>query len=286
MFFNPNSQTKEGDFMMRTMTLEETIRKVPSIGTETPLDGLSGKYVQITTKKVLEKFLSEGWLIREAKETKGRRAEVRPYRQHLVRLFHPDYVPQETRGELIPEILLRNSHDGKHAWEMMSGIFRLVCSNGLVVPESLIASVKIRHSGKEIYDLLNASFSFAKDTQKIFPQIERMKVLDLDEYERTSFARKAIEIRFGSEEENAVRNRPTPESILQPRRREDQGKDLWRTMNTVQEYLSTGGSYNTGPFVHRRIKGIRSISEDIRINRGIWDLGQSVLSSKTQIVLN
>lgn len=265
--------------MMTPLTLDEAVRIAPSIASETSHPDVSPKFRHISTKSVLERFVSDGWLIREVKETKARIGENRPYAEHLVRMFHPSSVPQRVVGELIPEVVLRNSHNGLHSYSLMAGIFRLVCSNGMVVPESMMASVRIRHSGSAIAELLDQAYEATKGIVDVIPAIDGMKVLDLDEYERTQFANKAIAIRYGEDPEDRPKNVPDPASILVPRRSADAGSSLWCTLNTVQEYLLKGGEYSDGPFVWKKIKGIKAVSEDIRVNQALWEEANQILKA-------
>ncbi len=39
-------------------------------------------------------------------------------------------------GKQVPEIILLNSHDGSSSYQMLPGLFRAVCQNGLICGES------------------------------------------------------------------------------------------------------------------------------------------------------
>jgi len=46
----------------------------------------------------------------------------------------------QARGidSLVPEIVLTNSHDGYASFQLMAGVFKFVCSNGMIVADSLV----------------------------------------------------------------------------------------------------------------------------------------------------
>ena len=44
------------------------------------------------------------------------------------------------------EVVMINSHNGSCSYQLMAGIFRLVCTNGLIVG-ARIAAINIRHMG-------------------------------------------------------------------------------------------------------------------------------------------
>jgi hypothetical protein len=39
-------------------------------------------------------------------------------------------------GKQVPEIILLNSHDGSSSYQMLPGLFREVCQNGLICGET------------------------------------------------------------------------------------------------------------------------------------------------------
>jgi hypothetical protein len=52
------------------------------------------------------------------------------------------------------------------------------------------------------------------------------------------------------------------DELLQPRRRVDEGNDLWRTFNVIQENITLGGG-SLG-------KGITQFQDDVRFNQELW----------------
>jgi hypothetical protein len=58
--------------------------------------------------------------------------------------------------------------------------------------------------------------------------------------------------------------------LLQPRRKEDNGKSLWLTYNVVQEGLIKGGfSLN-----NREARAIKNPLADFQINQDLWALAE------------
>ncbi|MBB3356188.1 hypothetical protein FHT70_006168 [Rhizobium sp. BK049] len=45
------------------------------------------------------------------------------------------------------EIILKNANDGTAAYDLMAGLFRIVCKNSLVSQTGTLDSLKVRHSG-------------------------------------------------------------------------------------------------------------------------------------------
>ena len=64
-----------------------------------------------------------------------------------------------------------------------------------------------------------------------------------------------------------------------PRRSEDVGNDLWRTLNVVQENVLRGGIPRRSASNRLiRTRAITAIREDIRINSGLWDLALALVA--------
>ena len=55
--------------------------------------------------------------------------------------------------QFILKLMLTNSHDGKNSFQFQAGLYRLICSNGLVIADEQFESVKMRHMGYSFEDL-------------------------------------------------------------------------------------------------------------------------------------
>ncbi len=63
-------------------------------------------------------------------------------------------------------------------------------------------------------------------------------------------------------------------------RREDYGKDLWSAYQTIQENMLKGGISGRsakGKRIHTR--AIHSIDTDIKLNRALWVMAETLLES-------
>ena len=63
--------------------------------------------------------------------------------------------------------------------------------------------------------------------------------------------------------------------LLEARRSNDRGTDLWVTFNRVQENLLKGGLAGRAKSGRRvRTRQVRSVTEDVRLNRALWRLAE------------
>jgi hypothetical protein len=67
----------------------------------------------------------------------------------------------------------------------------------------------------------------------------------------------------------------TPAQLLAPRRPQDRKADLWTTASVVQEHLLRGGDRGRAAIGRRTtIRPVRSVGEDLRLNRALWALAE------------
>lgn len=258
------------------LTTDMLRRFAPSIFAERPYHKVSEHYVFIPTAKVLERLTSEGWKVVHAKEQRVRLEDKKGFTKHRLMLQHRDAMPLKEVGDTMPRIMLTNSHDRASAYVIEAGLFRLACSNGLVVSSGNFGRVSIRHSGQDIAErVLEGTFSVVGDMAEIGAEVGNMRALTLDGREQLAFAEAAIGLRWDGAAP------VTAEQLLTVRRMDDRSNDLWTTYNRVQENIVRGGLHGVNAAGrHARTRGVNSINEDTRINRALWQLAQSMAQLK------
>jgi hypothetical protein len=190
-----------------------------------------------------------------------------------------------TVGSSIPEVILVNSHDGTSAYKLMAGIFRLVCTNGLIVAESTIGSLSVPHKGDVVQRVIDGSFEIVGQSRKALEVTEQWSGLRLSSGEQSAFAEAAHTLRF-ADAEGKVDTPITAEMLLRPRRSEDSASDLYTTMNRVQENTVRGGLRARGPHVNGQrgrmvtTREVRGIDQDVRLNRALWQLAERMAELK------
>src|SRR5439155_8805861 len=114
-------------------------------------------------------------------------------------------------GAEVPELVLVNSHDGTSAYKFLAGVFRLVCSNGMVVQSSDHGSIAVRHSGGADFGdrILDATYRIMDDAPRTLAKIDAWKQIELTPPQREAFAAAALELK----DNRAV----TPAQLLPPR---------------------------------------------------------------------
>lgn len=156
------------------LTKEEILKLAPSVFTEeASKDTTSKHYVHIPTEQVIDDMAKLGWGVVDAKQVKARKNQG--YQKHMV-VFGNDelFIKGQDGDNVMPRILMTNSHDGKNAFQFQAGLYRLVCSNGLVIADAEFANMRIRHMG---YDLAELKTVIQEIVEKLPLTVECMNKL-------------------------------------------------------------------------------------------------------------
>ena len=113
----------------------------PSVFAEGKHASRSERYTYIPTIDVLRGLRKEGFEPFMVAQSKSRIAGKTEFTKHMIRMRHAGHVSTKPEAN---EIILINSHDGASSYQLLSGVFRFVCCNGLVVG-SVSNDIRIPH---------------------------------------------------------------------------------------------------------------------------------------------
>jgi hypothetical protein len=246
----------------------EMIKEVaPSVFATSPSKKLSSRYSFVPTDKIIELFDKENWNVASVSQTgKGIHA------LHEIRLRNGD-LPAV--GDTLVEAIIRNSHNGSATLSVSSGLHRLVCSNGLTVPTSVADSFKVRHSGLELDDVKRVMDGFAERLPIIQGSVGRMMERQLTMDEKVEFVQKAAKIRWAS---GSLPSDDLLVNLLDAKRIEDEGDDLWKTFNVVQENFVRGGfEYRSQKGRKTRLRNLKNILAVNHVNTKLWELAEEMI---------
>jgi hypothetical protein len=250
----------------RSILSPEMLReRVPAAFAEGAHERTSPSYTFISTAHVLDALSVAGFLPVEARQASRARSPV--HARHLIRLRRR-YETVQFR-DAIPEILFLNSHDATSAYQLRVGLFRVVCTNGLVVSAGVFPVWRVMHRGDVVADVVAAALQISQRFETLAAAVDRMERTPLDRLQQMDFAAEALALRFPKDLPDALE----PARFLVPRRSEDLGNDLWHTFNVLQENLIRGGILRrTASNRLRRTRRINGIQEDVRLNSALWEL--------------
>ena len=270
------------------LSMEEIARRAPSALAVRPYAEMSSKYAFVPTLGVIEAMMKAGFEPFSATQSLTQIEGKQPFAKHMLKFRHQDVSQSLVVGDVIPEIALVNSHDGECAFRLMAGLFRLACSNGLLVAEAEIMSIIVRHTGDILRDVVNGSQRLTEDAGKALGTVRAWQQLQLTDGEAHAFAESAHALRF-ADAKGAINTPITPDQLLAPRRWEDAGNDLWKTFNRVQENALVGGLRGvrrdeTGRRIRRvTTRAVKGIDSDVKLNRSLWMLAEKMAALKTGV---
>lgn len=227
---------------------------------------VSERYQFISSNEIIERFAEDGWVVADANVAAPRKRDPL-FAKHMIDFRHPDY--KEINGA-VPRIILVNSHDGSSSARVLAGVFRFVCSNGLVVGTTTGKEV-VRHTGDAAADLIHRMQQLARNTSKLYTQIDTWSKKDLTKAQRHEMARFAAQLRWGDAQ------RFSAEDLLAVRRADDDRGDLWTTFNRLQENTVRGGIEGLSRSGRSATsRPLSDISRSVEYNAQLWQLAEEV----------
>jgi hypothetical protein len=146
--------------------------------------------------------------------------------RHLIRLRRR-YETVQLR-DAIPEIVFLNSHDGTSAYQLRVGLFRVACTNGLIVSMGVFPAWRVKHRSDVIRDVVCAALRISERFETLAASVERMERTVLDQEQRLEFAAEALALRLPKELHAGIE----PSQVLVPRRQEDIRGEVFRCLKT------------------------------------------------------
>jgi len=257
---------------LTALTTAEIAQRAPQVYTQQPIATVSEKYTFLPTFQIVEDMAKLGWQVSDAKTMKSTNATQKQFGKHMVVFFNPEIYIKDAQGEIeaYPQILIQNNHRGYGKFKFEIGVFRMICSNGLVIKDKDLGTFVMRHLGYsfgELKGLVEQAVAILPNVvQKINTLSDRIMTSD----EMRSFAKKAIQARFG--EERLVGESEIMD-VLRANRVEDEGSNLWVVFNRAQEHLMNGGfMMTTANKKERKVRKITNMIKNVELNQKLWEL--------------
>jgi hypothetical protein len=256
----------------RSLTLDDIRRMAPAVFAKEPDERTSETYTLIPTERVLVGLMQAGFIPVDARQTRARRSVE--HARHMVRLRRRFETIQ--LRDSIPEVVFLNSHDGTSAYQLRVGLYRVVCTNGLIVSVGGFPSIRVAHRGDIVDEVVTGALEMTERFEFLAGQVERMEQRVLDYEEQLGLAEQAMALRYPEPAQSGM----SASKLLTTRRPEDLDNSLWTILNRVQENLLRGGlSRHSASGRLLRTRRITSIREDVRLNSGLWDLASAALAA-------
>jgi len=240
----------------------------------------SDKYKFQSTDKLITRFVDQGFTISGITESRTRNPENKGYQKHIVVMENPEFTIDDNNRF---QLLLTNSHLGNCSLKINLGIYRTICSNGLVVGNSMFEAI-IPHVGKEFYSKVDIAIARLFES---LPTIRKtVKLLMSTEVSDTLKINKFIQSVTGrilGKKDNLI---SVDFQSYNPRRKDDVGNNAFTLFNRIQEVTIKGGlKYVTRSvdktgnvyFRNNTTREVKSIDRLLDLNKFCWDKANELL---------
>lgn len=268
----------------RALTEEELRKSAPSVFAVAAHVSRSERFKPIPTIEVIRALSAEGFSVVSATQSTSRDVGRRDFTKHMLRLRRLDDATKYQVGDTIVEALLKNANDGTSAYDLLLGLFRIACMNGMVCNIADLDSVKVRHSGDVQSKVIEGTYTVLAQAERALVAPAEWPKIELDRGEADAFAEAAHVLRFG-DAAGDVTTPIEPSQLLIPRRHADAPRNLWTTFNVVQENsirggLSAMGTASNGQRRRFTSRAVTGIDQDVKLNKALWTLAERMAELK------
>jgi hypothetical protein len=210
----------------------------------------------IPTAEVIGMLQKDGWLIKGVAEQRGKNRKIS---SNYVQLHHPDFEMKNKLGkiEAISSLTISNSCNGNQPLTMDLGLYRQVCSNGMIRFDEHAERTQIKHTEINAKDLFKFIQSVNNKTDKVLASFGIFQNKNMTVEEAREFAYKAAQLRYTEDQISDI----TINDLLSVNRIEDEGNDLWTVFNRVQENLTAD---------------VSNFNFDIMLNKQLFSLADAL----------
>ena len=261
---------------LQPLSHEDLQRLAPSVLATGAHHRVTSRYQFISTLDLIQGLEQEGWFPVQASESRARTEDRDGFVKHLLRFRRFDgRLPLV--GDSFPEIVLLNSHDGSCTYQLHAGLFRLVCSNGMIIASAAMGQLRRRHTGDALREVIEGTYEIVDTVPAIARQVDHFQGIELKPTEQTAFAEAALSLRW-----EPAQAPVTPAQLLHARRPEDDSPSLWTTYQRVQENLLKGGQKGAHRAGRRTTtRAIKSVDGNVKLNQALWLLTERMAELKT-----
>jgi hypothetical protein len=264
------------------LTPAQIQHRAPAVFSTTKAERLSDRYVSLNTSDVLPVMADYGYFPTQAAQKRNRKASTE-HTAHMVAFSSAHDIAEV--GDIRPEIILYNSHDGTGSVKLFAGAFRFICSNGIVAGEGFQS--RIYHS-----KALNGFEDMLRTTTATLPllmdRIDKMRGVSLTTGEAHDMAIAGVATRWADytgQERGAYAVAKTVKDVMDVRRNGDEGYDAWTVFNRIQEGVIRGNAMIRSiteqhpEGVMRKARPVNSIKEHQRINSQLWNIADQFVTA-------
>ena len=265
-------------------SLDEVRTHAPAIFAEGKHSSRSERYTYIPTGEIVRGLIQNDFQVMEVRQGGSRDEEKRGFTKHMIRLRHRAEADSRAvigTSAVAREVVIVNSHDGTSAYQLFSGAFRFICTNGLIFGD-ICEAVKVPHKGNVVDQVIEGSYTVIENAKMGIESAREMNAIQLSAPEQNAFAEAALALRFEDPAKAPVRL----DQVIRPKRHADVDPTLWNIFNRAQENLVRGGlhgsTYNAETRQRRHVttRPVNGIDGNRDLNRALHTLATRMAELK------
>jgi len=244
-------------------------------------DSRSKKYNFVDSQEVKTLIESSGFTHNTTSFANVRKKHKAGFQKHIMIFDHESFKIDDENSL---QLLVTNSHDGSSSLSFNLGVFRTVCANGLVVGNSF-EEVRIRHLKINRGIIEETLEKIAAKSSTFIELVKKMQNIKLEHSQVIELATRAQRLRLRDVKTHSV----DYTTILNVKRQDDQGTDLWTHFNVIQESMIRGGIKYTFDSKKKNDQGnvveirknnttreVKNFKEVEFLNKNLWDVAEKM----------
>ena len=198
--------------------------------TTTKNENRSERYHHVTTKDIGDTFERHGFNLVKYGQSKTKNELDQSHAKHLARFRST--VPNLKIGDSVPELIIQNDGLGLRSLRISYGLFRLVCSNGLVIGNKLY-DIRLNHDKNIMTNLDRVIPELLSSADHLQSLVQDFQAIETTEKQRLDLAYSASLVQIQNSSLN-IQNIDLNQ-YLSVRRWDDNKTDAWTVFNRIQE---------------------------------------------------
>jgi hypothetical protein len=259
-----------------TNSLNDLMSFAPAIANETIHESCSEKYSLVSTRRVADRLITSGWELIGGKQGGSRIEGMQNFTRHSVLLSLPHLHDKEL--DVRPYISFQNAHAGRGSAQTRVGLYRGACANELMFGALVEVKFRARHTGNAEESVMDAIGLVACRMPEVLQQAREWSKFDTTLEQRVELADAGLTARFGEDRAKWAVNLDAV--IHNVRRDEDTGRDLWTSLNVIQENILRPfkkGEINESTGKRNVFRSVSAVETLARINTALVRKAEDII---------
>ena len=263
------------------LSIERMQELAPAAFATTKHERLTERYMPLHTSSLLPVLADYGYSPVQAAQKRSRKASAE-HSAHMI-AFALTIDTDFAEGDIRPEVILYNSHDGTGSVKLFAGAFRFICSNGIVAGDGF--QNRLYHNKPAMLGFEDMLRGTVEVLPAMMERINMLRGVQLSGATAYEMAKRSVATRwdmYDAQETGVYATDKTITDLLFVDRNEDNFMDAFTVFNRIQESVIRGKAFvksltKATPYGSmRKARPVSSVKENIRINTELWNIAEEM----------